>query len=178
MVNIASKAPRYKGSRAHTGFGPLLLLPPHSFLPLCQRCPSPLPFSFRSLQVIRLQVISQQTSLAYQEDVCKVNQMQEEGKIELVWVSSTAKQSLHLQIRQLDSEVPSPVAQQQMFCLHPSSEGSISELTTRVLVEIQVFRVMLAFNNINISISVVSNTHISYILKNNSAYPNQPLERK
>lgn len=48
-----------------------LLLRPHSFL---------LPFSFNSLQVI-----SQQTSLACQ-NVCKVKQMQEEGKIELVWV--------------------------------------------------------------------------------------------
>lgn len=67
--------------------------------------------------------------------------------------------SLHLQIPRMDSEVPSPVAQQQMPCSHPSSEGSISELTMRVLVEIQVLTVTLAFNNTHIPTSVVTNIH-------------------
>lgn len=69
----------------------------------------------------------------------------QEMRTELVWVSSTAKQSFHLQIPQLDSEVLSPVAQQQVPCSHPSSEGSISELTTRALVGIQVLSVTSGF---------------------------------
>ena len=114
MVSITSEVPPCTQAlgRPHcfwaTSAPPSLLVsPPH------QRCPAPVPSSLRILHVI-----SQQTSLACQANVCKANQTQEEVKIELLQVSSRVQQCLQLQIPQLDSEVLSPLTQQQRPCAH------------------------------------------------------------